>query len=404
MKSYQAYTTEIDDLALAVAERKAQLADKPRLKNSCAIVFCGFEVDLAGLAEQLQAALQVPFIGCSAIGMLINQGYTESSISVLLLTADDCNFSTVMTPPLNSYDDLPAFRESYRQAKRTLKEQEKLVIAYIPWLNNVEHDEVVALLDEESGGTPVFGGVASDGWDLQDEAVLCNGRVSRTGGALLLISGNIRPLTSIKQSSTYVATEGYKKVTRAGKNTVYEFNDRPVTDYIKEKGLVLVDTSSGRPEYLSGAWDFLGTPFVTIQKTADGDEIEVMRCLSDVDFEHDCCHFIGAVGKGDEMKMVLISKDDIEFSANAAFSSMLAEIQESNNYQYCTMLLSSCAARYSLIAADKNIEGRAYAGKLPEGMNVAGAYLFGEFCPAKGKRYGRKYNVVSNESLTILAF
>ncbi len=55
------------------------------------------------------------------------------------------------------------------------------------------------------------------------------------------------------------------------------------------------------------------------------------------------------------------------------------------------------------LVADKNAEGRAYEGRLPEGVNVQGVYIYGEFCPAKGKIKGGLYNVLSNETFTILA-
>ena len=68
-----------------------------------------------------------------------------------------------------------------------------------------------------------------------------------------------------------------------------------------------------------------------------------------------------------------------------------------------TVFCSSCAARYCLMVADKNAEGRAYEGCLPEGVNVQGVYIYGEFCPAHGRKGGRLYNALSNETFTILA-
>ena len=58
--------------------------------------------------------------------------------------------------------------------------------------------------------------------------------------------------------------------------------------------------------------DYLGTPFLATQKTADGDEIDTLRCLGVIDHENHSCGYIGKIEEGSELNMVLISKEDIE--------------------------------------------------------------------------------------------
>ena len=149
--------------------------------------------------------------------------------------------------------------------------------------------------------------------------------------------------------------------------------------------------------------DFLGTPFLATQKTRDGDEIDTLRCLGVIDHENQSCGYIGRIDEGSELNMVLISKEDIENSVKAAFDDILRQISESADYEYSSIFCSSCAARYCLLVADKNAEGRAYEGRLPENINVQGVYIYGEFCPAHGKHNDGLYNVLSNETFTILA-
>ena len=88
-----------------------------------------------------------------------------------------------------------------------------------------------------------------------------------------------------------------------------------------------------------------------------------------------------------------------------AYPPLKGELSHSGDedYRYSSIFCSSCAARYCLLVADKDAEGRAYEGRLPEGVNVQGVYIYGEFCPAHGKHRGGLYNVLSNETFTILA-
>ena len=148
---------------------------------------------------------------------------------------------------------------------------------------------------------------------------------------------------------------------------------------------------------------YLSTPFLATQKTDDGDEIDTLRCLGVIDHENKSCGYIGRIDEGSELNMVLISKEDIERSVKTAFDEILTRMSETEDYRYSSIFCSSCAARYCLLVADKDAEGRAYEGRLPEGVNVQGVYIYGEFCPAHGKHRGGLYNVLSNETFTILA-
>ena len=52
------------------------------------------------LVKGLNEAFDFPFFGCTGIGILSTGGYSQSSISLLVLTADDVEFSIGM-PDMN---------------------------------------------------------------------------------------------------------------------------------------------------------------------------------------------------------------------------------------------------------------------------------------------------------------
>lgn len=394
MRSLQAFTKEVDDIALAVSQLREGIDTSLLMSNTCGIVFCGFEPDMEELVQKLKEVFDFPFFGCTGIGVLSTEGYSQSSISLLVLTADDVSFSIGMTRDIEGPDDICAFADTYNECAAPLCDKAKLIFTYVPWLTNVTFDDIVSLLDKESGQVPVYGGIASDGWTFDSTYVFTNEGVSQNRGVMMVVSGNVRPIFTIEHSTT-LTTNLHKTVTKAEGTVVYELDGRPVTDFIREMGLITDKTQV--------ILDFLGTPFLATQKTSDGDEIDTLRCLGVIDHENHSCGYIGRIDEGSELNMVLISKEDIEASVKMAFDEILEKISQSRDYKYSSIFCSSCAARYCLLVADKNAEGRAYEGRLPDGLNVQGVYIYGEFCPAKGKKNGRLYNVLSNETFTILA-
>ncbi len=394
MRSLQAFTGEVDDIALAVAELSAGIDRSLLMKNTCGIVFCGFEPDMDELVKALSEEFDFPFFGCTGIGVFSTTGYSQSSISLLVLTADDVDFSVGMTADINGSDDIGKFADTYRDCASRLSGDPKLIFTYVPWLTDIMFDDIVSLLDEVSSQVPVYGGIASDGWTFDSTYAFTDEGVSQKRGVMMVLSGNIRPVFTIEHSTT-LTTNLHRTVTKAEGTVVYELDGRPVTEFIREMGLIT--------DKMSVILDYLGTPFLATQKTKDGDEIDTLRCLGVIDHEKQSCGYIGRIDEGSELNMVLISKEDIERSVKTAFDEILEEIQGSEDYRYSSIFCSSCAARYCLLVADKNAEGRAYEGRLPEGVNVQGVYIYGEFCPAKGKKNGRLYNVLSNETFTILA-
>ncbi len=394
MKSFQAFTREVDELDIAVEELKSQIDTSLFMKNTCGIVFCGFEPDMNELIERLNKSFDFPFFGCTGVGILSTNGYSQSSISLLVLTADDVEFSIGMTEEINEQSDVSRFAETYKKCKSKLNGKDKLIFTYVPWLNNIMFDGIVQTLDEVSEHVPVYGGIASDGWTFDSTYVFTNEEASQSKGVMMVLSGNINPVFTIEHSTT-LTTNLHKIVTKAEGTVVYELDGKPITDFIREMGLITEKTSV--------ILDYLGTPFLATQKTEDGDEIDTLRCLGVIDHENKACGYIGKVEEGSELNMVMISKEDIERSVKMAFDEIILKINETKDYSYSTIFCSSCAARYCLIVADKNAEGRAYEGRLPKDVNVQGVYIYGEFCPAIGKHSGGLYNVLSNETFTILA-
>ena len=394
MISFQSFSKEIDELDLVVRQFEDEIKAHTLFKNTCGIVYASHEADIAELTGRLSKTFDFPFIGCTGLGILNSEGYADEQISLLVLTASDCEFGVALSDSLSEADTEEELRKAYDEARSRLPEKEKVIISYMPWNFDISYDKVVATLDKLSEGVPVFGGVSSDTWSFTETLVFTNGKVSRDGAVMLLISGNIDPILRVEQSVVPVPrTTG--KVTKASDRIVYEIEGITAENYLANKGIL--------PAKTSVMDSFLVAPFI-VSMEEDGEKISALRTLDHVDQENGSCGFVGNIDEGSEITLSYISKDEMSKSVNTFLDKLISDMKKEGTGKYSTILCSSCASRYCLIVADKSTEARGYVGKLPENVNFQGVYLFGEFCPGKGGKSGRYYNRFNNETFAILAF
>lgn len=401
MKSIYAYTEEIDDLELAVQELKQQIEEKgPLFENSCAIVNCDYDTDVEKLVRLLKECFDFPILGCTAISVLNKeQGHTDMCISMIVMTADDCFFQIGMTEEMHTAADLFQVDDCFIKLHNALPKREKVILLYAPLWEEIVADDVNDRLSAISGGdVPIYGGVASDNWSFHKGMVFCDGKVSYCGAVMLLISGNVRPITMVEHSMGAM-TDFKCTVTMSEGKKVFSLNNNDIINVLRSAGLesnkeVVVTT-------------FCSTPFLCTRATADGDEIDLLKMLYKLNYDEHSGTFLGNVQAGNKLSMGFMSREDVEISVQIAIEKVLDSIWDEENkgdYKYSTMFCTSCAARYNIIVADKQIEARSYQGKVPEHINVFGYYSYGEYCPVQGKVYGKKYNETHNETFAILAF
>ena len=394
MKSIQLFSTESNDLNLAVFQLKQQLDEFSLLQNTCALVFCGYEFDTEKLVTLLNETFGFPFVGCTGLGIMKNDGYCQTTISMTVMTADDVFFEVGMTSFISDFSELNEIKTLFRRLSCKLPYKEKIIFTYTPWMANIISDSVTELLDSESGGVPVYGGIASDNWSFKDCKVFTNEGSSMNRVALLLITGNIHPIVLTENSSYNSDIAKSRKVTKAQGVTVYELDDKPIADFIRANGINTNKTHVGI--------DYFATPFLTTKQTYDGDSYDVIRNLYTINHDTASCSFTGIVKEGNDLMMVQVSKDSIRDGVSKLFDKLFGMIEKSDK-KYSTIICSSCTSRHTLIASDKQSETDGYVGRIPEGINLQGIYVYGEFCPISGKKTGNLYNDLNNETFTLIA-
>jgi small ligand-binding sensory domain FIST len=99
-----------------------------------------------------------------------------------------------------------------------------------------------------------------------------------------------------------------------------------------------------------------------------------------------------------------MKRNDIQESAKALIDDIKNKIDQAagDGYRYSTLFCVSCGGRYMVMGDDKDLEGDILKRNLPEGLEFAGFYAYGEICPT-AVTDGKALNRVHNESIVICA-
>ena len=395
MRSYQAFSDEIDDLDLAVEQLAKQIESFDLTARTGGILYCGSEVNTEELCKKLRARINLPFIGTTCLGQFTSNGYAEASICLNLFTGEDICFSGGMTGDLTSENMAEEIKEAYRNFKSKMNRPEMVIVLYIPWLPGVVYDDILDALCEASGGTPIFGGICSDEWEFSNCQAMDSHGAYTNRAALLLVGGNFIPKFVTKYSINWTS-ENSVVVTKASGATVYEIDGQPAMEYLASIGLDLPDGNVFS--------DCLASPMIFRYTTNDGNSLSVVRNLFMANKADGSVTFAGRVIQGSQMTLALTSRITIKQSMDEPFETLFEEMNRDKEYEHSGILVSSCTGRYCLTVADKNTECSSLAKAVENNLIVAGGYLNGEFCPIKNERDGKYTTLLNNETFTIMGF
>ena len=399
MFSKVVHTDEIDDLNEAAQEIFEQTADFKFAKNSLAIVMCEDETDYPELYSILHDKWNIEFIGCTAMATLQGDlGYCGTGISVMLLSADDCTFSAGITDTLTTDNYKEEIAKTYHKAAGKLSEKEKMIISYsviVTSESNVPGDEIVGTIDEASGHTPIFGGLASDGFNFTESRVFYNDRVEKSGVVMVLISGNIKPvwvtMNSIESRSIYKF-----EITESEGNQIFKLGSSTFMDALRNAQFVVDKTD------VFG--DYIISPFVLTIRMPNGDEVEVARNISVLDHEKQSGIFLGGMPQGAYVGIGTLNRDDVQNSVEKALSELMNKVLKETGYEYRTFICTTCVARFLALASNLKAEGNLCMKYIPKDSSLLGMYSYGEFCPIKVSESGEDYNLFHNMTFTTVAF
>ena len=382
MNSAVAVTGEIDNLEKAAEELCSGIRGKLQFaKYTIGIVYSDADVAVGELGRYLHENLGIEIVGLTTMAtMERHTGYSNMSIVLTVLTGDDVAFSVGNTGEINKDNYAPRIRETYADAcsrhAEFVAEEPKLVLFFSPYISDLTTDRCMDEIHALSGGAPIFGGVATDHYDLQYQKTFHNGESYDGGLVFLLFFGNIQPQFAM-QHSFGAKVECKAKITKSSNNKIERVGDQSFRDYLS--------TIMPGPE-TDGvvALHFLATPFIMELPDHDPSDQAVIRALCSLNQETGSGDFLSQMPEGAMLSLTMIQMENLIESCNMALDQLVDAMAKSTDYTYSMVLVTSCNARHLLLADLKARESEILVEKLaalsPQ-INAAGFYGFGEVCP-----------------------
>jgi hypothetical protein len=401
-KSTTAVTYELDDIASGTDElARITKENLTFARNSFALMFCDSDEDHAKFVSELARKLGVPIVGYSATAMFCGgEGLCDTAAVLTTVTSDDVNFSIATSEPLTADNIAAQIVSTYDRAKASLAGEPKLVLAFPPYLLGIMLDIYPRELERVSGGLPIFGGLPAHDDVHGSTAVYCGDSAASDRLTLLLMSGNVRPVMTVKNSLGALANLK-RTVTESKGSVVYKVGDESFVEFLRRFGLDVEKLANPDEKTLSFA-----TYPLLIEKTGgeNPDGIPVVRTLHGVDLEKGSGTAIGEVPQGSVISVGILQPKDIEKSSSDSIEDLLEKMSagEADGYKYSTVFAVSCVARYYVMGGRNTLEADVLREKLPKGLSMSGYYSFGEICPTS-VRSGKASNAAHNESLVLLA-
>ena len=363
IKSYSAFTSEIDDVESAVSEILAQLEpEKNCLASTVAIVTCYYEFATAGLVAELHKKLSFPIIGTTTTATSTNLGMGQLDFSILMITSDDVVFTASCSPTLAGGLYEP-FSQMYQSALEGHFGNPKLIISAAPLLVDFAGDHYVEMLDRVSGGVPNFGALAIDNSsDYKNTYVMFNDRAEKDIYAIIVASGNINPRFLYASFSPEYIHSQTATITKSEGNILQEVDGLPFVEYMENMGLAeggkVRDVLHSVPLILDYAGEGIPVSRVLISWSKEG---------------YGVCG--GLMPVGTKFSLGTWDKSDVLGTTVRTIEGIM------KNDGISTLILYSCLARSYSFGTELLLETQKVSEVLTDEIPYVFGYAGGEICP-----------------------
>jgi hypothetical protein len=240
-RTLSAFTSEIDDIDVAVADILDQLSLDGQLQaHTVGLVSCTPEFIESGVLEAVQEALPFNLIGHTTIGAASPGSDVLEILNILVITSDELEIVCGQTAPIVDKESGP-ISEAWHATTEGHAEKPAFILAYVPLLLNVSGDFFVNVLDELGGHAPVFGSVTIDNTlDYRKASVIYQGKAVMDRLAFIVVYGDIEPhfyQATISHDSIF---EEKGVVTSSDGNQLKTVDNLTAVEFLKSKGLVAV--------------------------------------------------------------------------------------------------------------------------------------------------------------------
>ena len=400
MRSATAISYELDNIEAAAKELVNQIKGKLTFgKHTAAILQGQPDMELGELSAAISRELGCHVIGgtTAAGAVLTNEGLHELAVVLHVMSADDCLFAAAISGSMET-EPQKEIKDIYQRAYRSLKEQDpsaepQLVICVAPIVQSLSSDCVLDELSRVSGGLPIFGYIAADDFEFCKQQIFLDGEAGSGRLAVLLISGNVRPIFQVENLS---GRRMFEKclVTKARDNIIYEIDDKPAYEYIKNFPFIDDQTKA--------LWNHQF--FVEMRNAENNDGIAVSRALNTYSKETGEITCFADVPQDSYIGLLYCDGNDVAISSENALKNFADKLDAAGGgYEYSTVFIVSCSLRNMFLADQKSTEGDLVKKLLPPNLTVSGLYAFGEIAPTS-VRDNKATNRFHNATFVLCAF
>ncbi len=364
LKMFTAFTTEIDDMDLAIEEICGQIDLKNGLlKNSIGLLNCYSEFVDTGVVKAICDALPFDVLGCTTSGCGTNGGNHALGLTLTVLTADDVHFKAELTKPL-AENRKERIYQAYEKAVSEMAEKPQFILAYLPLIFTVDGEVVLEDLRAASGDLPVFATLAVDHTrDYHTASVIMNGEVYSESMAMILLFGNVHPRFVVGGLMEEKILKQKAIITDSKDNIVKEVNGIPVVQYMQSLGLT---TEDGQIQGVAAT-----TPFLVDYN--DGTRPVVRSIFAQTPEGYAVCG--GRMPIGSTLSIGSIDHDSV-LQATATVLKTILDAKDTSG-----ALVYSCIGRNYALGVKTSDELDLIREQLGEKLPFMAAYSGGEVCP-----------------------
>ncbi|MCL2053239.1 MAG: hypothetical protein FWG90_02195 [Oscillospiraceae bacterium] len=396
IKFYTAFTEEIDDPQMAAEEIIEQLNPSENMrKNTIGIVHFHYDFAEESIWRQFAEALPFELAGCMSVYIGAGGQYSDTAVSVTMLTSDDVSF-TVKTIDHIASKATAEINSELEALLRDLSAEKKPKLI-IPFLSSTPSYTVNDLYDSANAidsQIRLFGmqAFSIDG-RLNSAFILGNEKMSSDMCALIAFYGNIEPQFHINTSLFYDETFGEEAViTDAERVVLKSVNGIPALEYFKKQGLISsenIDTGAG----------VMSVPAIIKYTNGTKGMCAFLGVVKDTEY-------LFAARALEPGAKIVFSHIDSEKTLESA-KSMINEICETKENNLIIFSSASRAwASPNVFAEMQKIaeSAKSYEEENGKPLEYSIAYTGGEICPyiaAEGEDY---MNMIHNYTLSVCAF
>ncbi len=376
MRLLNAWTLEPDDPKIAVSQILDQLnLEENAQKSSVGLLTCSYDFVESGMVKAICDALPFDVIGCTTLTNANNAEAGTILLCLTVFTADDCQFSAVVTGSLREDLEGEVDRATQR-AKAGLEGAARMSVALFPMFG-VGGEIMLGALDSALDGVPIFGTVACDHdtAEYSNTYTVFNGECFQDRLSFILISGNVKPRFVVAATSEQNLRKQQAVITSSEGCLIKKINNMTARDYFESVGM-----SAGK-----GIEGMSSVPFVV--DYGDGSQ-PVARAIFGLN-EDGSALCGGYMPEGSTLYIGRMDEEDILQTAESSIKELL------KTEGLAGILLFPCLGRNMVLVLDPLAEINIVKEQIGDRVPWHLAYSAGECCPVyyvKGEHLANRFH------------